>query len=129
LLIGGGVMGAKGISEGGSRQRTDLMVAGGLAAAGLLLKATSQADVRQWEMLPRTTFLLPLHVPPGTHDVTVEFPNVSGLRQQWRGLVIPAQGEATYYIRMQRWNPGPFDWPPPALADTQSLSSPSGQNP
>jgi hypothetical protein len=129
LLLGGGVMGAKGLTEGGSRQRTDLMVAGGLAAAGLLLKATSQADVRQWEMLPRTVFLLPLHVAPGTHDITVNFPNVPGLQQQWHGLVVPTQGEATYYIRMQRWNSGPFDWPPPALADTQSLAAPQSQNP
>ena len=89
------------------------MVAGGLAAAGLLLKATSHADIRQWETLPRTTFILPLHVEPGTHDVTVEFPSAYGLKQMWHGLVVPPQGEATYYMRMQRWNPGPFDWPPP----------------
>ena len=44
----------------GDRQRDDLIVAGALIGAGLLLKATSQADMRQWEMLPRTTFVLPL---------------------------------------------------------------------
>ena len=88
-----------------------------LIAAGLLLKATSQADVRHWEMLPRTVFLLPLEVSPGRHDVTVEFPHAPGLRQTWRGIDVPSQGgEATYYFRMQRWNSGPFDWPPPAVA-------------
>jgi tetratricopeptide (TPR) repeat protein len=115
LLVGSGVMGAKGLSEEGSRQQTDLEVAAGLAAAGLLLKATSQADVRQWEMLPRSVFLLPLHVPPGTHDVTVDFPSVQGLQQTWRGLVVPDKGEATYYMRMQRYRVGPFDWPPAAM--------------
>lgn len=88
-----------------------------LIGAGLLLKATSQADVRQWEMLPRTVFVIPLHVDPGKHDVTIEFPHTYGLRQTWRGLIVPQDGgEATYYFRMQRWNSGPFDWPPPAVA-------------
>jgi tetratricopeptide (TPR) repeat protein len=91
-----------------------------LIAAGLLLKATSQADVRQWEMLPRTVFLLPLQVPPGRHDITVEFPNAPGLQQTWRGIEVPAEGEATYYFRVQRWNNGPFDWPPAALAQAAS---------
>ncbi|MDQ3438829.1 MAG: hypothetical protein M3478_00600 [Planctomycetota bacterium] len=99
-----------------TRRRGDSGTALALIAAGVLLKATSQADVRQWEMLPRTVFLLPLEVSPGKHDITVDFPNAPGLRQTWRGLDVPAQGEATYYFRMQRWNSGPFDWPPPAVA-------------
>jgi hypothetical protein len=83
----------------------------------MLLKATSQADVRQWEMLPRTVSLLPLKLPPGTHDILVEFPEVPGVRQEWRGLVAPPEGqEATYYFRMQRYNTGPQSWPPPTLA-------------
>jgi hypothetical protein len=102
----------------------DAGVMAALIGAGLLLKATSQADVRQWEMLPRTVFILPLEVPPGTHDVTVEFPNVPGLRQTWRGITVPSQGEATYYIRMQRWNSGPFDWPPPAMAQVEPAPPP-----
>jgi tetratricopeptide (TPR) repeat protein len=84
---------------------------------GALLKATSQADVRQWEMLPRTTYLIPLSLPPGRHDIAVSFPDVHGLRQEWRGLVAPPVGEeSTYYLRMQRFNGGPFYWPPPAIA-------------
>ena len=84
---------------------------------GVLLKATSQADVRQWEMLPRTTYVIPLSLPPGQHDITVSFPDVHGIRQTWRGLVAPPAGEeATYYFRMQRFSDGPHVWPPPALA-------------
>ena len=104
----------------GLRHHGDDGTALALIAAGVLLKATSQADVRQWEMLPRTVFLLPLQVPPGRHDVTVDFPNAPGLTQKWRGLDVPPQGEATYYFRMQRWNSGPFDWPPPAVAQLQA---------
>ena len=124
LLIGSAATGLAGLNSTGARQRTDLMVAGGLAAAGLLLKATSHADIRQWETLPRTTFLLPLHVEPGTHDVTVEFPGAYGLRQMWHGLVVPPLGEATYYMRMQRWNPGPFNWPPPGAQLPGGTSTP-----
>ncbi len=87
-----------------------------LIGAGLLLKATSQADVRQWEMLPRTVFLLPLKLSPGKHDITVRFPGARGLSQAWRDLVVPTEGEATYYMHMQPYNSGPFYWPPPALA-------------
>jgi tetratricopeptide (TPR) repeat protein len=95
----------------------DAAITAGLIGAGLLLKATSQADTRQWEMLPRTVFLLPLELPPGRHDVRVEFPDIPGLRQEWRGIVAPDKGDATYYLHMQRYNPGPFDWPPPAVAE------------
>lgn len=92
-------------------------IALGAILGGLLLKATSQADVRQWEMLPRTVFLVPLVLPPGTHDIAVEFPEVPGVRQEWRGLVAPPEGqEATYYYRMQRYSNGPMNWPPPPLA-------------
>lgn len=100
-LIGSGVMAGKGLSEHGSDQSRDLAIAAGLAVAGMALKASSQADVRYWEMLPRTVFVLPLHVDPGKHDLTVDFPNVPGLRRELRDLVVPEQGEATYYIRMQ----------------------------
>ena len=118
-LIGGGIMAAKGLDESGSAQSRDLAIAAGLAAAGLALKASSHADTRQWEMLPRTVFVLPLRVPPGTHDVVVDFPQVPGLRQEWRGLVVPDKGEATYYMRIQRDRPGPYTWPPAGLADAK----------
>lgn len=100
-----------------SRNQSNQLAGLAIAGAGLLLKASSQADVRQWEMLPRTTFLLPLELPPGPHDVTVDFPDVPGQRQSWRGLVAPPPGgpEATYYFRMLRYRTGPFVWPPAAL--------------
>ena len=114
--VGTGLIGVGAYEGLRSRNRGNQTAGLAMIGAGLLLKATSQADVRQWEMLPRTTFVIPLDLNPGPHDVTVEFPNVPGLRQTWRGLVVPEQGEATYYFRMERGNRGPFLWPPPALA-------------
>lgn len=97
----------------------DAAIVGGLILAGALLKATSQADVRQWEMLPRTTYVLPLRLPPGTHDVTVVFPDAAGLRQTWQNVRAPAQGDATYYMRMNRWLSGPFVFRDPAMPPAQ----------
>jgi tetratricopeptide (TPR) repeat protein len=107
----------------GLRQHSDPGLALGLIAAGVVLKATSQADVRQWEMLPRTTFILPLSLPPGTHDVTINFPAVIGMDQVWHGIVAPSTGEATYYFRIQRYDPGPYNWPPPALTQTNGVTT------
>jgi tetratricopeptide (TPR) repeat protein len=121
-VLGTGLIGA-GVGTAVLRDRADPALSLGLIGAGLLLKATSQADTRQWEMLPRTTFVLPLRLPPGTHDVTVEFPGPYGLRQQWHGLVVPPEGEATYYMRMNRYNPGPFNWPPASISPAHVESS------
>ncbi len=118
LIGAGAIMGARGAGNEGARQRTDLAVAAALIGSGLLLKATSQADTRTWEMLPRTTYLLPLRLPPGRHDVTVQFPG-DGPHRTIRNLVAPAEKDATYYIRMQRWTADTIDW--------ASLSSPGGQ--
>ena len=73
----------------------------GLLAAGVLMKATSHADVRQWEMLPRTVFLIPLQVPPGTHEISVAFRD--GSRQTWRNIPVAQEGESTFYIHMEPW--------------------------
>ncbi|MDB5328564.1 MAG: hypothetical protein JWM57_4133, partial [Phycisphaerales bacterium] len=97
----------------------DAAIAGGLIAVGALLRASSNVDLRQWEMVPRTVFLLPLTVAPGKHDITVDFPAVE-VSQTWRQLVVPDRGDVTYYFRMNRWFPGPFTWPPMPLDVTAS---------
>jgi tetratricopeptide (TPR) repeat protein len=127
LLYAGAFEGVRGVNGTGAAQRRDLTAAAALLGAGLLLKATSQADIRQWELLPRTTFVLPMKVPPGAHELKVDFPEIGVLRQTWRGLIVPESGEATYYMRMQRTHEGPFDWPPPALVQAQP--QPPQQNP
>jgi tetratricopeptide (TPR) repeat protein len=108
LIVGGA---AYGIAD----RHANPYVALGLIAGGIALKAMSQADVRQWEMLPRTVLLIPLQAPPGKHNISVQFPAVPGLMQTWYGLDVPPTGDATYYLRMQRYNPGPFTWPPPKM--------------
>ena len=97
----------------------DVALVGGLLAAGLLLKATSQADTRHWEMLPRTTFLLPLRLSPGLHDVSIDFPGGPvGITQELRGIRVPDAGEATYYVRINRFNRAPLNFGPVNPLDT-----------
>ena len=109
LIAGGAVTGLT------ARNGTQGYVGLGLLAAGLVLKATSQADLRVWDTLPRSTFAVALAVPPGRHDLLVTFPTSGGQRQLWRGIVVPQAGEATYYVRMQRYEQHDQAWPPPTL--------------
>jgi tetratricopeptide (TPR) repeat protein len=111
-FAGTGLMVA-GAVEGFSNRQSNQVLGLGLFAGGLLLKATSQADVRQWEMLPRTVYVIPLHVSPGKHTVTVEFRG--GWRQTWVGLDAPETGDNTYYFRGSPWFEGVQYWPPAAL--------------
>jgi tetratricopeptide (TPR) repeat protein len=109
-FAGTGLM-AAGAYEG-TKRKPNYGTAAGLFAAGALLKASSTGDVRHWEMLPRCTFIIPLNLPPGKHNIAVSFPGQGGLSQTWRGMVAPEKGETTYYLRMTRMSAGPHDWPP-----------------
>jgi tetratricopeptide (TPR) repeat protein len=112
MIVGGAVEGARGVTGSGGRGRTDLIVGASLLAAGLLMKASSQADTRYWEMLPRTVFLIPLHVAPGQHDVVVRFPRAGELRTTVRGVEVPSQGDATYDVRVLRQGGGEYEFSP-----------------
>lgn len=103
----------------GNFEAQDAAIVAGLVAAGAILKATSQADTRQWEMVPRTVYVLPLKLSPGTHDLTVWFPEMNHLQQRWVGLEASDQEEFTYYMRINRWWPGPWYWPPHASPATR----------
>ena len=89
----------------------DAAIVGGAIAAGALLRAGSDVDTRQWEMVPRTVYLLPLSLPPGKHDVAVVFPETA-VAQTWRGLDVPPTGDLTAYFRMNRFATEPFGRPP-----------------
>lgn len=124
LIAAGGYEAYRYGRHGDSR---DAYAAAGLLAAGLLLKASSQGDVRTWEMLPRTSFVIPISLAPGKYDITVDFPESQGLTQTWRNLEVPERGEATYYVRMQRYNSGPYTWPPEPIARRRGEAAASDQ--
>jgi len=102
-IVGTGLI-AGGVGDALVRRRADPAVTLSLVATGLLLKATSQADLRQWEMLPRTVFVLPLKLAPGKHDVLVEFPAFAGFQKLLRGVDVPQSGETTCFVHVERYN-------------------------
>lgn len=77
------------------------------AAAGVLFLAawmvSSDADIRHWPSLPSTVQVVTATLPPGRHNLTVDFLDnrgavLRGLRQQ-AVVEVPAQGEAWLLVR------------------------------
>lgn len=79
-----------------------MAIAGGVALLFGLLTSAS-ADVRYWPTLPSTVQVLALDVPPGSHDVIVEFLDANGRvlpsLSQRTTAVVPPQGEAWFLFR------------------------------
>jgi tetratricopeptide (TPR) repeat protein len=117
-VLGSGLMVAGAYQ--GTKERPDPGSAAALLLGGALLKATATGDVRHWEMLPRSVFIVPLYLPPGRHNVSVSFNDGSG--QTWRGIAAPEHGEAAYYIRTSRWG-GVRDWPPPGMPPAPEVAA------
>ncbi|HEV8292643.1 MAG TPA: tetratricopeptide repeat protein, partial [Tepidisphaeraceae bacterium] len=117
-VLGTGLMAAGAYQ--GSKERPDPGSAAALLLGGALLKATATGDVRHWEMLPRSVFIVPLYLPPGRHNVAVSFNDGTG--QTWRGIVAPDHGEAAYYIRTSRWG-GVKEWPPAGMPPVHEVAA------
>ena len=131
--LGTGLLAGGALTTLAARNNTTAEVGLGLLAAGVLLKATSQPDLRVWDTLPRSTFAVPMSIPPGKHDLMVTFPSYGGQRQVWRGVAIPPVGETTLYVRMHRYEVNDQTWPPPTLTGwpeaTPAPPSPTGDLP
>lgn len=85
----------------GDSRRTQAIVGGALLLASLL--TSTAADVRHWPTLPSTVQVLTAVVPPGRHQVVVDFQDGAGrdlpsLRQV-RDIDVPATGEAWQLFR------------------------------
>jgi len=94
--IGGAIMVEEGLSNIDEHEGQAKAIIGG---ALLVLSAltSSAADVRHWPTLPSTVQVLTAEVPPGEHDLVVDFldgkgRSVSRLRHQQR-VVVPETGE------------------------------------
>jgi tetratricopeptide (TPR) repeat protein len=99
-LLGTGlvVAGAGTTIYGANRDDEGAALAGvGMMIAGALLKASSGADTRTWEMCPRAGFVAPIYLPPGTHDITIDAGAVS---QTWRGVVVRSDAETFVWAKL-----------------------------
>jgi hypothetical protein len=114
LLFGG--LGAAAI--GSQVHSRDAALAGlGAAAVGALLKAGSHADTRYLETLPRCTFVAPLTLGAGSHDITLRFDGEGGSNATWNDITAGAPGKPrVYYLRMHNaYGSGMPVWPPRRL--------------
>jgi tetratricopeptide (TPR) repeat protein len=102
-VIGTGAMvaGAGVAAYGAHRDDPGIALAGlGVMALGAALAASSQADVRHWEMLPRTVYVVPMRLEPGTHQVQVRCG--ASVSAPFQALIKPAgQGDSVYYVRLR----------------------------
>lgn len=118
--IAGGVLlsqAVKNRNRNSDAARAQAIAGGVLLAVGLLTSAS--ADVRHWPTLPSTVQVVAADVPPGEHDVRVEFLDASGraiagLRHEQR-VQVPESGE--------RWLLVP-SLPPPRAAFTGEPANP-----
>ncbi len=79
-VIGTGTMAAGGAMMGYGAARGDprIALAGlGVTALGALISASSQADLRYWETLPRTVYCIPATLAPGESEIAVTLPGAS----------------------------------------------------
>lgn len=85
----------------GDAARTQAIAGGALLLASLL--TSTSADVRHWPTLPSTVQALTADVPPGRHELVVDFLDGAGnllpsLRQV-RSIEVPATGETWELLR------------------------------
>ncbi|MBZ0151651.1 MAG: hypothetical protein K8J09_08975 [Planctomycetes bacterium] len=96
------------------RARTEAIVGGGLLLLSLL--TSTAADVRYWPTLPSSVHVLTAQVPPGEHELVVDFLDASGrplpgLRQQ-RRITVAERGESWFLLHGIGGSPSSANWPP-----------------
>ena len=105
-VLGTGMMAAgTGMAAYGAHEHNEGMMWAGLgtAVAGALVSASSTSDLRSWEMLPRTVYIVPAAIPPGQHTIMVQ---AGGSQSAPLQTVVrpkaPAQpSDNVYYFRLR----------------------------
>jgi tetratricopeptide (TPR) repeat protein len=100
-VIGTGLMagGAGAAAYGADNRNGTVALAGlGAVAVGALLAASSQADIRYWEMLPRTVYVIPATLPAGQHNLIV---SAGGSMLEPTIITVAPQGDTIVYLRLR----------------------------
>lgn len=110
MMVGGVVVLDQGLKR--DHEETALLGAA-LIGLGALLNASSAPDTRQWEMVPRTIYLVPLELEPGEHDIAVRLPDDYGfgeLVHEFRNVRVEPGRETALYARLLRSHAGVVDY-------------------
>jgi len=100
-IVGTGLMaGGAGAALYGANHNNGTVALAGLGAilAGAALAASSQADVRYWEMLPRTVYAIPVALEPGDNSFQVVVGNRSTARININ--IVPNGKLNVFYFRL-----------------------------
>lgn len=94
-LVGGGAVTAYGAQQGDA---TTALIGVGIMAIGAAVSASSQADIRYWEMLPRTVYVLPASLPPGDHSLQI---NIGGAVGTVHPITVKPNAPTILYLRIR----------------------------
>ena len=104
-VVGTGAMAAgTGLAAAGAERRDKGMFWAGVGTAvvGAALAASSQSDLRYWELLPRTVYIVPVALAPGAHDVSVQIGNDHNLVHMEQPTPKPGETrDAVFYFRLR----------------------------
>lgn len=96
-LMAGGLLVA---NNGMNQDSAGTALAGlGVAALGAALAASSHADVRYWEMLPRAVYVIPTALPPGSNTLRVSIGGVS--TAPFTVTIAPHSTCNVFYVRLR----------------------------
>lgn len=123
MMVGGVIVLDQGLRK---RNEDTALLGAALIGLGALLSASSAPDVRQWEMVPRTIYLVPLDLAPGVHEITVSVPDDAGfghITHEFRNVLVEQGVETALYARLLRNLAGVSDLAP---ADTRENATAPG---
>lgn len=112
LLVGGGATALSAGQHNRDARANQQIIGASLAAAGLLLKATSHADTRHLELLPQRTYIIPAMISAAGSVVTLEVQGDPGSKMVLPAMSPPASGEALQlrYVRLSGGRAGAPAW-------------------
>ncbi len=96
-LMAGGLLVA---NNGADQDSAGTALAGlGIAALGAALAASSHADVRYWEMLPRAVYVIPTALPSGNNTLQVSIGGATTAR--FSVTIAPHSSCNVFYVRLR----------------------------
>lgn len=112
LLLGGAATAISANQNNRDARANQQIIGASLAAAGLLLKATSQADTRHLELLPQRTYIVPVNITARESVVTLQVQGDPGSRMVLPAVSPPGAGESLQlkYVRLAGGRGGAPAW-------------------
>jgi len=77
-------------------------VTAAMMLVGAAMAASSQSDLRYWELLPRTVYIVPVTLAPGAHEVSVQVGPEHNMVHMEQPAPRPGEtADAVFYFRLR----------------------------